>query len=464
MRKIKLFILIFILVVALCFKASGIELPWNTANNTEKETVVLLLSDIHFDPFVDGAAKELEKTPISGWRAVLEKQKQGDFPAYMKDTNYRLLLSAIDEISQMSADINSAIIGGDLLCHNFETKYRLSGLAAGACPSFAIKTIEFIADMIKQALPGKPIYFVMGNNDSDNGDYNIVPGGPMLKNLADYFDTVKADRQAAADFYKGGYYELLFPGVENNELIVLNDVFWHKNYRQAKKANNNPGEIEMKWLASKLASDEKNGKKAIIAMHIPPGIDTFLAAKDKNCKGDDGFLAPEYNKKFFKILKAHIKALKNMFAGHSHFDDFRVFSPSGRPALLTCIIPSISPVHGNNPAFELALIKNDGDIKDTAVYYLSGFGAKDAQTRAKWALEYTFCDAYRYFDYTPESLFSLTVSMTVDADKLDKYLLYYTVSNPTLYSLIKEKSRVYECALTSRDFQDFYACSCVSNY
>src|ERR1035437_41520 len=463
MNKAKIFMLGLVFLAAGCFTISGETLPWTLSGGPGKETAVLLLSDIHFDPFADGAAEELEKTDISGWRAVLEDKKPGEFPGYREDTNYRLFLSAINEISGISAEAGCAIICGDLICHNFEAKYRLSRGKRGSCTSFAVKTMEFVSLMIKSALPGKPVCFVMGNNDSDNGDYNIIPGGVMLGSLAGYFDTVKADARAKADFQKGGYYKLPFPGLENNELIVLNDIFWLKRYKRTGVARQNPGRAEMKWLKNQLDAAALNGKKAFIAMHVPPGIDAYLASKDKNCKGDDGFLAPGYNKEFFEIMKSHKAVVRNVFAGHTHFDDFRVFSEAGRPFMLVSIIPSISPGHGNNPAFELAFLKSSGEIKDKAVYFFSGYGGKDSGTPAKWEREYTFCASYGCAGYDPVSLYRLAISMNAGPDAMDKYLSFYTAGNPLLSLLLKQHGRIYGCALTSMDLEEYHSCACVGN-
>jgi sphingomyelin phosphodiesterase acid-like 3 len=460
MKKKRFYILVFIFVAVISYKVFGYELPWKMSADAGKETTVLLVSDIHFDPFVDGAAKELEKTPVNGWQAVLENHKLEEFPAYKEDTNYRLLVSAINKIKEVSSGAGCAIIGGDLLCHKFEIKYKLNCSVTGSPVHLEIKTIEFIALMLKKAMRGKPVYFVMGNNDSDNGDYNTIPNGGMLKDLPGYFNTVRSDRQAARDFRKGGYYEVPFSGLENTEIIVLNDTFWHKKFKKPKSMKYNPGRIEMQWLVSELDAAAKKRNKVIIAMHIPPGIDSYLAAKDKKCKGNDGFLAPEYNKEFLEIMRTHSAVVQNTFAGHTHFDDFRVFSDAGRPFLQACIIPSICPAHGNNPAFELALLTSAGVLKDRAVYYLSGFGGNDADTRAKWALEYTFDRAFGYSDCSPASLYALAASMKTNPVVLDKYMSFFTVSNPIVTMLFKQQSRIYECALTSRDFGEYAACGC----
>jgi hypothetical protein len=448
----------FIFLTAVSCFSRGESLPWNATGEAGKETTVLFISDIHFDPFSDGAAKELEKTDIAGWRAVLEGAKNGKFPDYGKDTNYALLSSSLAEINKAGAGAGCVIVCGDMLCHRFDVKYRLNCNPAGSEAPFAIKTIGFLAAMIKEALPGKPVFYVIGNNDSDKGDYNIIPGGAMLTALPDYYDTIAPVKAAASDFKKGGYYELPLPGLDKCELIVLNDVYWHKGYKRPRRVKETAGDVEMKWLKSELDTAAAAGKKVFIAMHIPPGIDPYMAAKDKGCKGPDGFMLPEYNSEFIEMIRSHGMVVKNIFAGHTHFDDFRIFSDAGNPFMAVSIIPSISPVHGNNPAFEMAIINSSGEIKDRAVYNMGGYGAGTGASA--WGLEYTFCAGYGISDLSPAGMNALAASISAPGAAQDKYYSFYTAGNTLLSILLKKQSAVYDCALVSQNFEGFAACGC----
>lgn len=463
MRKKRYLTLFVVFTAVICLNVYGDGLSWPFSNSTDNPSAALLLSDIHFDPFADGAAKELDKTPVSGWRAVLESKKHGNIPGYGDDANYRLLCSAVKNAGAVSANAACAIICGDLLCHGFEEKYRITFGRQEGCAAFAVKTIEFVALIIKEAVPGKSVFYIIGNNDSDNGDYNILPEGEMLGSLAGYFDIIRGNARAHADFSKGGYYELPFPGLKKCSIIALNDIFWHKKYKRTKSVKYDPGDVELKWLKSELDDASGKGEKAVIVMHIPPGIDTYLASKDKICAGDDGFLSPEYNRKFFDIMKEHSGVVSGILSGHSHFDDFRVFSADGTPFLTVVIVPSVSPGHGNNPAFEAVLFKKDGSVKDKAVYYLPGSTGGDIKSEEKWKLEYTFCGAYGLDDCGPYSLNRLTLSMEKNGSALDRYFSLYTAGNPVVSSFIKQKSLIYRCALTAPDFEEYSACACVKN-
>ena len=453
LRRFVLYAVVFFPV----FAVYGYGQPSDTAGGHEKQTTVLMMSDIHFDPFVGGVAAELEKSPVSGWGDILKGRGPGKMPDYMEDTNYTLLSSAMDGAGLMSKDIDCVLIDGDMLCHNFDAKCTLAGFRKKRV-SFAIKTMEFISMMIERALPGKIIYFVIGNNDSDNGDYNIIPGGKMLAELSGYYSFLKGDASAAADFSKGGYCRLPFASGKGTDLIMLNDIFWSKKFKPEKKAAvKNPGADEMKWLKSALKYDTVHGRKALIAMHIPAGTDAYLASRDKNCGHDDGFLLPEFNRQFLDLIKANSAVISCVFSGHTHFDDFRVFSDKGSPYMSESIIPSVSPSHGNNPAFELVLMESGARVRDKEVYYLSGFGGEGA----KWALEYSFCTAYGCDAYSLAGLSRAAGSIQTDQETMQKYLLYYSVSNPMMLPLLLRNSREYGCALTSGDSAEFSDCACV---
>jgi hypothetical protein len=457
-KRTGFFLMFFLFFAAMQVNASGGAPAWNVPEGADKGTVVLLVSDIHFDPFADGAAKELEKTDIGSWRAILEALDKGKFPDYGDDTNFSLLESSLKEIGKTAGGADCAIVCGDMICHRFEAKYRLHCSLTGSGSGFALKTIEFLSLMIKQSLPGVPVYYVVGNNDSDNGDYNIRPSGEMLSALSSAYETISSDRRAKADFARGGYYELPFPGIDKGELIVLNDVYWHRGYKRSRRIKEQPGDIEIKWLKQELDAASAKGKKALIAMHIPPGIDSYLAAKDKACKGPDGFLLPGYNDEFLALMASHGAVVENIFSGHTHFDDFRVFSNEAGPFLTVSIIPSISPVHGNNPAFEMAMLKKNGEIADKAVYSLAGYGVSGASPA--WGLEYMFCGAYGVGDMGPASMASLAESIGEKEAARDSYFSFYTAGNTLLSMLLVKQSAAYGCALTGENFSEYAECGC----
>jgi predicted phosphodiesterase len=459
-RNKEKFLLLLIFIFSMCFQAAAAQPLWKLSGKPGSEAVALLISDVHFDPYVDGAAKELMTTPVSGWQAVLEKSKNSGFPPYKQDANYLLLKSSLGKLHEISSGASFAIVGGDLLCHKFEAKYRAAAGFKGSSSAFAIQTMEFISLMIKQSLPSIPVYYVMGNNDSDNGDYNITPRGAMLDSLAGYIDTLASDRRAALDFRDGGYYEEPIASLDKCEIIVLNDIFWHKKYRQPKNLKYSAARVEMQWLSARLDLAQKNGKKIFIAMHIPPGIDPYPAAKNGNCSAGDGFLDSGYNSGLIEILRSHSSVIAAVFSGHTHFDDFRVFSSTAGAFLGVYIIPSVCPSHGNNPAIEAALLSSSGIIKDRAVYSISGYGSGSDGEGSSWGLEYDFDSAYGYPDCSPGSLYSLACAIRKDPGTLDKYLGFYGAGNPLVSMLIKSHAMIYECALTDMDKKEFAACAC----
>jgi hypothetical protein len=84
-------------------------------------------------------------------------------------------------------------------------------------------------------------------------------------------------------------------------------------------------------------------------------------------------------------------AVREMYAGHIHRDDFRLFPDrEGRPLLPIHVVPAVSPVYINNPAVEIGWYdKSNGELRDYAPLYLDLGNPK-----AAWATEYIFTQAY----------------------------------------------------------------------
>ena len=118
---------------------------------------------------------------------------------------------------------------------------------------------------------------MIGNNDSYCGDYQSTPHDAFLAHMAAaWAASVGASDPNAfiAQFSTGGYYSVPLP-VDHAQAIVLNDVFWSANYKNAcgdPKAD--PGGDELRWLQSTQAALPAGTPVWVIA-HIPPGVDVL---------------------------------------------------------------------------------------------------------------------------------------------------------------------------------------------
>ena len=180
----------------------------------------LLLSDLHFDPYADPAIMEqLGANPLP----ACQSPASGALAKFGSDSNYPLLKSTLDQVvatakaNQFHYDY--VIVTGDFLAHDFDTRYQQCvGGGDAAYRKFASDTIAFVDAMIRQALPGVPVFAALGNNDSDNGDY-AESSGFFLQAVGQDWSRAwgnlpKATRaDALASFERAGNYALPHPTV-----------------------------------------------------------------------------------------------------------------------------------------------------------------------------------------------------------------------------------------------------------
>jgi hypothetical protein len=67
------------------------------------------------------------------------------------------------------------------------------------------------------------------------------------------------------------------PTVENLRIIVLNSVLWSDKYGDdCGFPQKDPGAAQMDWLTWQLYSLKQQKKKALLLMHVPPGINSTV--------------------------------------------------------------------------------------------------------------------------------------------------------------------------------------------
>jgi sphingomyelin phosphodiesterase acid-like 3 len=182
--------------VAQCgFLAAGLLLTasWAGAQRTPAAATgdgtiqALLLSDIHFEPFFDPEkVPQLAAAPVSAWKGILASAPSADqgasFDALQQtchargeDTSFALLESSLQAMRKDAAEVKFVTVSGDLISHAFPCKFEavFPKAAAGDYKAFVEKTLDFVMEEVGGALPGAEIYWALGNNDSDCGDYKL---------------------------------------------------------------------------------------------------------------------------------------------------------------------------------------------------------------------------------------------------------------------------------------------------
>lgn len=369
-----------------------------TASPAGNAGMFLLFSDVHFDPFADPAkVKALAQAPAGAWRAILS-DPGGAFSPYGQDSNDALFQSFLDDMARSAPRPDFLLYPGDLLCHGFWTLYpRLTGdTTPEGLLAFIAKTVEYFLAEAERRFPNAPLYLALGNNDSFEGDFRIAPQSPYLSATAPLVARLalkdEALRAPFLDAYpQYGCYALPLPGPGNGRLIVLNNIFWAKRYPLPQA-----GRPVLDYLERELARAEARGERVWLMAHVPPPGDNSKASAAKFLKkGKDVYaplLADAFNAALAGLLVRYAGTVRAAFAGHVHRDEFRLVSPrpGEMPVASLRLGPSVSPVTGNNPGYQVYTYDRQSlELLDMTTRYLD-LGA----TGPAWAEEYTYSRAY----------------------------------------------------------------------
>jgi len=371
----------------------------HTPATPERGGTFLLFSDVHLNPFADPAlVKVLAAAPAGQWHDILA-DSTGGLASYRQDTNNALFQSFLDDMAARVPRPDFLLFPGDLLCHRFWTYYpRITGDTSRAgLLAFIDKTVEYFLTEVTRRFPGVPLYLALGNNDSLEGDYRIAPGSPYLATTGALAARLALPDEAAraaflATYPQYGGYAVTLPEAGGLRLIVLNDIYWSTRYPDP-----SVGAPVLDFLARELEAAKGRGQAVWVMTHIPPGDNVYSSVKAYAGKGSIGYaplLVDAQNDAFVELLTAYAPTIKASFAGHVHRDDFRLFygKAGNDPVGLMRLAPSISPVTGNNPGYQVyAYDRASHELLDVTTYAMSLGAAKPA-----WGLEYVYSATYGY--------------------------------------------------------------------
>jgi len=403
-----------ILSVLLLFSCSG--------SGSGGDNQILWFSDIHFDPFADpDIVAELAKADHADWgRIFAQSAIHGAYPSTGRETNYRLLRESLRDMRKHVPGPDLILFTGDFLAHHFNENYAtLTGDAGQAgLRSFIDKTLAFLVDQILDHYSQPPVYFCLGNNDSYEGDYLLTPNSPFLASSARILGPLlksEADQAVLATTYpQGGQYEAALPGA-NVRLLALNSIFLTPHAPSASsgatpgatsgatsEASGGAAREQLDWLESRLSAAAQDGARVWILLHTPPGVDVFATRKANPGAVSPGPVVPllreEHLARLRAILLRHQDHVAAMFAGHIHRDDFRLFRAETGAAVVTFVVPAISPVYADNPAYKILTYDPVTlTIQDSIVHYLDpGPGT--------WQVGQVFSRAYGPGELSPQRM------------------------------------------------------------
>lgn len=336
----------------------------NTSGSDVQESSknFLFISDVHLNSFEQDTPKGGD-TGMILWNAFLAKadsvvtENDPDFIVYAGDlpthVNYN---TPIPDTARHTHNKNIATILTDL--RDLATRHKKSLMylpgnndgIAGDYASFADENGETPLDLIPEN--NNPYPMVNMNKSGNTPPYIASNPEPKIG----YFSAVP---------------------VEGIRVIAMNTVLHSKKYYAADSTNQmTDAADQMSWVSRQLDSAKKHQEKALIALHIPPGIDAYNYQTAGNLATNwKVYPKPnDWNNQFLQILDAHQATIIGVLYGHTHMDELRRFyNPSGTNVTEIGIsAPGITPNHGNNPGFKI--VKYDATSKellDFTTFYTS---------------------------------------------------------------------------------------------
>jgi sphingomyelin phosphodiesterase acid-like 3 len=450
---------------------------------TEKGVPAVLLSDIHFDPFRDPAkVPKLVAAPVTEWEAILKEPFSADqAKSYEetlaacgggKDSDEALLNATLVEAKTHIKDAGFVTVSGDLLVHQFDCRYRFAtkGSTQENAAEFADETAAYVMQRVEAAFPGLPVYFALGNNDSDCGDYKLSPHDGFLEATSEALArglrlTNEAEiARVVEDYEAGGYYSVALGGVAKTRLIVIDDIFeaatFEPCWTSTEETPKSDAERPLKWLKGELDQARERGEKVWVMGHIPPGPDAYNTLKHFTSicsRAPAMFLG---SSELADELVAHADAVQLALFAHTHMDEMRLLErPGSKGAVAMKLVPSISPVHGNLPGFMVAKVDGEnGVLLDYEVYTT----ADTAGAVRKWKREYGFGETYHQPDYSAASVRKLMGELQADKSAerpaTKAYENYFSAGGggSPLFLVWPQ----YACGLTRDRADDFKNCLC----
>lgn len=415
----------------------------------------LSVSDIHLDPFADPSlVPKLEAADVSQWGAILAGTSQKSFSTYGSDINDALFRSAVAEMKKQIPSPSFVLISGDFLAHKFQETYQqyATDKSQAAYTAFVTKTIAYVADAFRKAYPGVPVYPTLGNNDSDCGDYAVAPDSTFLANFRDVWRPMVRSRSFDRRFPTGGYYHADVPSLRNVRIIALNTNFFSTNYKNpCGKPGPDPALRQLVWFEAELQLARAGGKRVWLLFHIPPGMDVYDTEQYGGACPDvkpQTFWKEEYQQQYLAIVSAYRNTIAGSFAGHTHQDEFRFAGGD-----FIHINPSVTPVFGNNPAFEIVEVTPRGDITNYTAHHLPN-------VTLPWQREYSFRDAYAKPRYDAATLTQLESAIAGDTATREKYFTYFSSGAPKSTAGALAGWKGYWCGFRVMTGTAFPSCYC----
>jgi len=439
----------------LSFIALSLTLLCSGAAGAQSHSDYLFTSDVHLNPMDDPKLTDrLAAAPIVQWDQIFAADRR-PYANYLSDTNAALFQLALAQMKATVANPQVVFISGDFLAHKYREQWNAAASDKGdaAFGAFVDKTIAYIAQEFNAAFPQAQFVITLGNNDSPCGDYAAAPHSAFLAHFEQAWQPL-VDRGGRApdfarEFIADGDYVATLPN--GTRTISVNSNPWSSSATTACDPTNSARGATIAWLESAVAASP-TGARTWLVEHIPPGIDAYSSFRKQAAVQ---FYLPELLARFRAVRSHDGTPLGLIIAAHLHNDGFRIVDKS--PLLL---VPSISPVHANNPSFFVAHVDaTSGIIADYDAYALDLPAAiAGSANPPAFAHEYAFDTAYAVQGYTLASLAKLQQSIHDDTQHIRETEADHYVSGSRFLAITAQTWLTFWCSNANPDAASFESC------
>jgi len=435
----------------------------------------LFVSDFHFNPLDDATiADRLAQSPASQWDSIFATSTKKTCSPYEHDTNYPLLTSALAAMRRQVPDPDIVFVSGDFLAHEFQLYYytTVTHPSPAGYAAMVDATEQYLAIQLSQTFPDSQIVPTLGDWDTAGTTDEYATTG-FRTSFASAWDAAVNRYGGApefrATFSAGGWYSTAFPIDPRGRLVVLYTQPWAAECTKGcGPGTGSLGDAELQWLSTQLADARSLGQRVWLLGHIPPGI--CAAETFQNISGGSScpaaispFWADAYSSGLYELLADYRDTLTLGLFAHEHTDDYRVLLDArGDLVLGVKLVPSVTPIEKNNPAFvQFVYDPGLGVISDAKTWYLTNLASAPTAETATWEFEYDFGLTYGQQALDSSGVAGTVTSILSEAAAQSAYETYYPASNPagnppgafTPFLL-------YGCALENVTEADFGACYC----
>lgn len=298
-----------------------------------------------------------------------------------------------------------------------------------------IESQQYVFTTLHNEFADTPIIYVFGNNDSPQKNYGKFTTHKLSPYLVatqrskwknGFLNTGKICKNAQSfpcinqQNTEHGYFSaMLKPKLR---LISLNSVIFSISNLFRRDAKQ-----ELVWLQEQLNIAARSNEQVIIAMHIPPGYNTY---------NNEAFWRRFELKEFKKIINQYPNTIIGMLSSHTHQEEIKIYNHRNQK-LGIYATAALSTAYGNSPSiktFDLQKSNNKWQLQNYTTYKFSFNNNKILPSKV-----YDFQSVYCRKSVAD-------INQCLDNVTIEKIYQYMSVNNPNIKSIINAPKQIYLAA------------------